>query len=76
MTDSGKSGLITHDSKFDFSHKHKATIKFQCHNQHGCSGLLLLAAFIKATGKLYEWSRDIDGTLADHEMVGCGCTAP
>ena len=59
VTQSDKTGLIAYDSKFDFllnTKLHQYTIKFQCNNQQGFSTLLLLAAFIKPSGKPHEQS--------------------
>jgi len=48
-----KTGLIAYDSRFDFSSQtlHEHIIKI---SQSGLSGLLLLAAFPKITGKPYK----------------------
>ena len=68
--------LTTHDNRFDFyqEHKHEYTIKFHCQNQPGfMSGLLLLAAFPKPSGELYEWSGSLNGALANLGMAVFGC---
>jgi len=59
VTESVKTSLIAHDSKFDLSSYvntklHEYTIKFHCQNHPVLSGLLLLAAFSKLSGEPYE----------------------
>ena len=60
MTESGKTGLIDHDSRFDFlprtqSYMNKLS-NFDNQNQLDLSGMLLLAAFPKHSGELYKQS--------------------
>jgi len=56
VTGSTKTGLITHNCRFDFffffknSKLYEHTIKFHNPSHSGLSGLLLLAAFPKPTG--------------------------
>ena len=64
MTGSAKTSYITHDRKFNFfsatnTKTHQYTIKFHCQNSVDLSGLLLLAAFSKPNGNLYEWSESL-----------------
>ena len=59
VTGSAKTGLITHDRKFNFGTNTKIyqyTIKFLYQNDSALSGLALLAAFYQPTGNPYEQS--------------------
>ena len=62
MTGSGKTGLVAHESKFNFVPQTKKnyinsyTIKFHCHSQQGLSSLPLLATF---PGKSFKQSETV-----------------
>ena len=56
MTGTGKTSLISHDSRFKFSPRTQSPIKFHNQNQLDLSDLLLLAAFPKHSGELYKQS--------------------
>jgi len=58
VTGSDKKGLIAHDKKFIFCHKHKNT-PIHCQNELVLNGLFLLAAFSWPVGNPCEGSRSL-----------------
>ena len=72
----GKTGLIAHASRFDFSpstqNYMKKTTYFHNQNQLDLSGLLLLAAFPKPSGNPCMCCGAFNGALVSLGLAVCG----